>query len=149
MRYALLSFIALLLPLSSAATAPQTEAKPAKLSIRIVDLRNHNGQLIFSVFDQPDGFPNVEKKAKNWQVKTIDADSVTFECELPPGVYAASVLHDENKNNQMDKNAVGIPAEGYGVTNNPKPKFRQATFKEATFTLPAEGATMTISVQYF
>jgi len=149
MRYLLLSFLALLLPHASAASAPPTDQKLAKLTVRIVDLRNHKGQVIFSVFDQPDGFPNVEKKAKNWQIKSIDVDTVTFECELPPGAYAASVLHDENKNNQMDKNGVGIPTEGYGVTNNPKPKFRQATFKEATFTLPAEGATMTISLQYF
>jgi len=149
MCYLLLSFLALLLPHASAASAPPTDQKLAKLTVRIVDLRNHKGQVIFSVFDQPDGFPNVEKKAKNWQIKSIDADTVTFECELPPGAYAASVLHDENKNNQMDKNGVGIPTEGYGVTNNPKPKFRQATFKEATFTLPAEGATMTISLQYF
>ena len=149
MRYLLLSFLALLLPHASAASAPPTDQMLAKLTVRIVDLRNHKGQVIFSVFDQPDGFPNVEKKAKNWQIKSIDADTVTFECELPPGAYASSVLHDENKNNQMDKNGVGIPTEGYGVTNNPKPKFRQATFKEATFTLPAEGATMTISLQYF
>jgi uncharacterized protein (DUF2141 family) len=49
----------------------------------------------------------------------------------------------------VHKNIAGIPVEGYGVTNNPKPALRAATFKEATFTLPGEGATMTISLQYF
>src|SRR5437763_709308 len=143
-------FFALFAPSRSLSipAAPATEPL-AKLTIRVVDLRNHKGQLIFGVFDQPVGFPNVETKSKNWQVKTIDTDSVTFECELPPGVYAASVLHDENSNGQMDKNGVGMPQEGYGVTNNPKPRLRPATFKEATFTLPPEGATMTISLQYF
>jgi uncharacterized protein (DUF2141 family) len=59
------------------------------------------------------------------------------------------VLHDENSNNKMDTNAIGIPLEGYGVTNNPKPGFRAATFKESVFTLPKEGATLKISIQYF
>ena len=84
----------------------------------------------------------------NWQVRDPDADSVTFEADLPPGVYGASVLHDENRNNQMDRNLAGIPQEGYGVTNNPKPACA-ATFGEATFTLPPEGKAMTISLQYF
>ena len=49
----------------------------------------------------------------------------------------------------MDKGFGGIPLEGYGVTNNPKPRLRKATFAEAAFTLPPEGARMTISLQYF
>jgi len=57
----------------------------------------------------------------------------------PDSPGCSSVLHDENKNGKMDKNIAGIPVEGYGVTNNPKPALRAATFKEATFTLPAEG----------
>jgi uncharacterized protein (DUF2141 family) len=149
-RFVFAFFFALLAPSRSLHTSAAPASQPdAKLTVRVVGLRNHKGQLIFGVFDQPDGFPNVEGKSKNWQVKSIDADSVTFTCELPPGRYGASVLHDENKNNQMDKNGVGIPTEGYGVTNNPKPKLRAATFKEALFTLPPEGATLTISVQYF
>ena len=59
------------------------------------------------------------------------------------------MLHDDNANGDMDKNLAGIPTEGYGVTNNPKPAFRAATFNEAAFDLPASGREMTISVQYF
>ena len=81
--------------------------------------------------------------------KLIGSDEIVFAAELPPGDYAATVLHDENKNNSMDTNLIGIPTEGYGVTNNPKPRFRAAKFKEAIFNLPAGGAEMTISVQYF
>src|SRR5690242_13711085 len=126
----------------------------ATLTIKITDLRTHKGQLIFGVFRTADGFPTESQKSVNWQIKPADstdagADTVTFTCQLPPGRYGASVLHDENKNGKMDKNFVGIPQEGYGVTNNPKPKTRGATFKESLFTLPPEGATLTISVQYF
>jgi uncharacterized protein (DUF2141 family) len=129
------------------AAAPASEPTTVRLVIRVTDLRNRDGQLIFGVFKQADGFPNVQQKAVNWQVKPASSDGV-FACELPPGVYAASVLHDENSNGDMDRNVAGIPKEGYGVTNNPKPNYRQATFKEATFTLPAGGAEMTISIQY-
>ena len=120
----------------------------ATLTIRVADLRNHKGDLIFGVFKQADGFPSVKDKSVNWQVKAA-ADGVEFTAKLTPGKYAASVLHDENRNSKMDTDAVGVPTEGYGVTNNPKPRFRGATFKEAIFDLPPQGATLTISLQYF
>lgn len=130
------------------ATAPSTQAAGAPLTITIKDLRNHKGTLIFGVFNQPVGFPNVESKSVYWEVRAADAGSVTFATGLPPGRYAASVLHDENRSGEMDRGFGGLPLEGYGVTNNPKPKMRAATFDEATFTLPPEGKEMTISVQY-
>lgn len=130
-------------------SAPPTTQPMAKLRIEVVDIRASKGQLIFGVFKTADGFPSQDKKSVNWQVKPADKNGAVFECELPPGKYGASVLHDENSNNKMDTNAIGIPLEGYGVTNNPKPSFRAATFKESVFTLPKEGATLKISMQYF
>ena len=109
---------------------------------------NRKGSLIFGVFTSADGFPSEEKKSVAWEVKKADADSHIFTVKLPPGVYGVSVLHDENDNARMDT-SFGIPKEGYGVTNNPKPKFRAAKFSESTFDLPAESKELTISLQYF
>jgi uncharacterized protein (DUF2141 family) len=145
---ALIAIVVAAYSFAGPATAPATQPT-ATLTITIKDLRNHDGQLIFGVFKTAAGFPTDSKKAANWQVKKIDADTVTFTCDLPPGKYGASVLHDENKNDKMDKNVAGIPKEGYGETNNPKPRFRAATFDESLFTLPPEGKILTISVQYF
>lgn len=128
--------------------APATQ-QVARLTITVVDLRNHQGQLVFGVFKSPDGFPAERRKSVDWQIKPAHEKSLVFTVDLPPGKYAASVLHDENKNGKMDKNFAGIPEEGYGVTNNPKPRLRAATFDEARFTLPRDGATLTISIQYF
>lgn len=133
----------------SEATAVNPSAPPVKVTIHVTDLRNHKGQLIFGIFKTKDGFPSKQEKSVNWQVTKIDQDKVVFVAELPPGEYGASVLHDENGDNDLDTNLIGIPTEGYGVTNNPKPKFRAATFKESVFTLPADGAELTISMQYF
>lgn len=126
------------------------EPQRANLTVRVIDLRNHKGDLIFGVFDRPDGFPSVKEKSVGWQVKPAEsADVVEFTIKLAPGKYAASVLHDENRNGKMDRDTVGLPVEGYGVTNNPKPRLRAASFKEALFELPPRGAVLTISIQYF
>jgi uncharacterized protein (DUF2141 family) len=139
---------------SSATTRPAIKSTGALLRVTITDVRNGKGDLVFGVFTQPDGFPNVASKSVYWEVKPAAPPAaaggrVTFTTRLPPGRYAAGVLHDENRSGDMDKNLAGIPTEGYGVTNNPKPRFRKATFPEATFTLPPDGADVTIAVQYF
>lgn len=136
-------------PSGSAAGESGSDQPTARLTVNVVDLRNHDGQLVFGVFRAAKGFPSDRRRSVNWQVREIDADTVQFTCDLPPGKYAASALHDENANNKMDQNLFGVPREGYGVTNNPKPRFRGARFGEATITLPPEGATHTISLQYF
>jgi uncharacterized protein (DUF2141 family) len=132
----------------SPATSPATAQSGAPLSVTIADLRNKKGVLIFGVFNQADGFPNKEKKSVYWEVRDANTTNLTFTCRLPPGKYAASVLHDENRSGEMDRGIGGLPLEGYGVTNNPKPRLRAATFNEATFDLPPEGKELTISVQY-
>ena len=68
---------------------------------------------------------------------------------LPFGAYAIGCVHDENGDGTLNTNFLGIPKEGYGVSNNPKPKFGAATFEQGKFTLPPEGAELTISLQYF
>src|SRR5262245_33971926 len=95
-----------------------TEASPkATLTVVVKELGNHQGKLIFGVFKSAEGFPKEEKHSVAWEVRAIDADTMTFTARLTPGIYAASVLHDENDNGQMDFGAFGVPKEGYGVTN--------------------------------
>lgn len=132
-------------PTTAAATSVPSGAT---LTVTVKDLRNRKGDLVFGVFERADGFPNVEKKAVYWKVKGAGDGEATFAARLPPGRYAASVLHDENRSGDMDRGFGGLPQEGYGVTNNPKPKMRAATFGEATFTLPPEGTELSISIQY-
>src|SRR5436305_1576463 len=85
-------------PAPASASGPGPSTAPAALApitIKVTDLRNHRGQLIFGIFRSPDGFPNDSTKAVVWQVKNADADTVSFTASLPPGRYGASVLHDE------------------------------------------------------
>src|SRR5262245_5754196 len=74
----------------------------ARLKVEVVDVRAKKGQLTYGVFKTADGFPKEEKKSVYWKVVPADTKTVVFECELPPGKYSASVLHDENSSGDMD-----------------------------------------------
>ena len=63
--------------------------------------------------------------------------TVTF--DVPPGAYAVSTLHDENKNNKMDTNAFGFPKEGYGASNNVVTHLHAASFDQAKFQVSDSG----------
>jgi uncharacterized protein (DUF2141 family) len=51
---------------------------------------------------------------------------------LDPGQYAIILFHDENGNGKLDRNALGVPTEPYGFSNNvrgflgPQPSKKQS-----------------------
>mgnify|MGYP004006285489 FL=1 len=54
---------------------------------------------------------------------------------LPTGKYLVSIYLDENLNNKMDYNFIGIPKEQYGFSTKKIIKFRKPKFDEASFIL--------------
>ena len=69
----------------------------------------------------------------------------TFE-NVPAGKYAVMVFHDENNNNKMDKNFLGIPKEGYGASKNKLPFASAPTFNDNMFMLK-DGATGNVLIR--
>ena len=57
---------------------------------------------------------------------------VVFE-DVAPGRYGIVVLHDENENRKIDRNFIGLPKEGWGMSNNPRPGFSAPNFEAAAF----------------
>ncbi|MDA9242266.1 DUF2141 domain-containing protein [Flavobacteriaceae bacterium] len=54
---------------------------------------------------------------------------------LPTGKYLVSIYLDENLNNKMDYNFIGIPKEQYGFSTKKLIRFRKPKFDEASFIL--------------
>jgi uncharacterized protein (DUF2141 family) len=134
-------------PSSQAQSNPNSDTN-ADLTIDITDLRDAKGSIRISVYSAPDGFMKDDSKANAKGVVSASADRKYITFHLPPGKYAVALFHDENDNGKLDTNFLGIPTEGYGVSNNPKPKFRAPRYKEALFDLPKEGKSANISLQY-
>jgi len=60
-----------------------------------------------------------------------------------------AVVYDENGNGRLDKNFVGIPSEGYGVSNNRTYAMASPKWDESRFTLAArEAAVLRVSLRY-
>jgi uncharacterized protein (DUF2141 family) len=134
-----LGILALLMTMTHS-PLPAQAPKDDTLTIRVVGARNTKGTIRVALFRSGEGFPGDASKAIRLDHGPIDAQTLSSHIvlgDLPAGVYAVSVFHDENMNGKLDKNLMGIPKEGYGASNNPERKMRAPTFEEAKFSLKA------------
>lgn len=102
----------------------------SNITVKVTDVDSNEGQLIFRLFASDEGFPASGKQAFRQALVVAQKGSMshTFK-EVPPGFYAISVAHDENKNNEVDRNFIGMPKERVGVSNQikfGKPNFERS-----------------------
>jgi uncharacterized protein (DUF2141 family) len=125
---------------------------PQKCSLTITAQKFHGsrGNAVIAIYSSADGFPDAPEKAVRKVLAPIVDDSATAVIDdLEPGTYAAVVLHDENGNGKMDKTMMGRPKEGYGVSNNAKPRvFGPPSFRDAAFVLDSSGRKLVIDIHY-
>ncbi len=65
-----------------------------------------------------------------------------------PGVYALAIYHDANANQSFDRTGIGLPAEGYGFTNNPATLAGLPSFRSVRLDVPRTGLTTRIQMKY-
>lgn len=103
----------------------------ASINIKVTNIKNLKGVIRVGIINKETDFPYDAFTGKKIPVGK-DSMNVKF-TDLPPGEYAIVVHHDENCNNKLDKNALGVPLEGYCFSNNAKalttpPKFKYVKF---------------------
>lgn len=119
--------------------------KTGKLIIKITGIRNAEGNIRVAL--RTDENTIVDSKVVEIDKKTLTAEAV-FD-NLPEGTYGVAVIHDENKNEKLDFNDVGMPLEGYGHSNNPAKRPGPPNFDETRFAFAAPGSTIGIALIYW
>lgn len=107
------------------------------LIVKVENIKRPNGNICLLLFNQPDGYPKDRNKALMSDFRPVNGrNTVTFELgHLNYGNYAVAILHDENNNQRMDYNMLGIPKEGFGFFNVSGTIMRVPTFEETSITL--------------
>lgn len=137
-------------PPSGAEPTITLEPGTSTLAVDLEGLRNEKGTMYCSLFNAPEGFPGpspIVNGARELQPSQKPLH-VSWE-NLPAGKYAVTCQHDEDDDGTLDANFLGIPTEGYGVTNNIYPSNRAPSFDEAKVDLTdAQQASFTITLKY-
>lgn len=130
-----MKLLVLILTLFAFASQPKEDNT---LQLTVNKVKSTQGVVRVLLFKGPDGFPDVVEKAySNASVKIVDNKArITFE-NLPEGTYALSVFHDSQNTGKLRTNALGIPRDGYGFSNNATGTFGPPSFEKASFKVTA------------
>jgi len=118
------------------------------LTVNISNIANSRGDILIGLYNNASSFIIIDRVYRKGKIELSkqNISSYIFK-NIPDGTYAISLFHDENSNNELDENFLGIPKEGYGFSNNIRPALRGATFEEAGFKLNRD-INLTIEMGY-
>ena len=97
------------------------------LEMEINNLQSNNGPLYIRILDENENPVIVGTSSVINYSSKISFDSIS------PGKYAIQFFHDENENQKMDFNLIGIPKEKFGSSNDVKPILGPPKFEKMLF----------------
>lgn len=120
-----------------------------KVTVIIEGLKDDNGAALVTLYNSAKGFPGDRRYAVKKAKTTISSRmaQVIFE-GFPAGEYAVSAFHDENGDGELGKNFIGVPTEGYGVSNNQKPGLGHPSYEKARFVVVDADVTLKVIMRY-
>ena len=134
----------------AAALAFTLPAAAADLAVEVNGIRSDKGKVYVAVHAAVDGveFPaSAGMIAGGWKLAQTSGMKVVFR-GLPSARYAVNAFHDENGNEELDTNILGVPLEGYGFANDAKGIMGPPSFGDASVSLADAGATVTVTMGY-
>lgn len=113
-------------------------AHAADLTITVKGVRSADGAVFLAVYDSESSFMKVPQAKTTRRMDAGKGDLKVVIHGLPAGKYAIAGYHDENGNGKLDTNALGMPEEGYGFSNDARGVFGPPKFSEAVFEFDGE-----------
>lgn len=100
-----------------------------KIEITIKGIEKVKGTVLVAVYNSEDSF--MKKHVLSAKQKVSDKQVTVVIENVKAGDYAITTFHDENDNEKLDTNFIGIPNEPYGFSNDAKGSFGPPSFDKA------------------
>jgi len=143
-----MSFRASFLALAAALVLTAGPASAARIIVTIDGLKNAQGNVFVGLYASPAKFLQGNQTDAQRRVKASTGPiTVTFD-NLPPGTYAVGAFHDENANDHLDTNVLGLPTEGYALSNGVRAVMAKPTFQQAAFSVGDGDKPVALHIRY-
>ena len=121
----------------------------ATVNINVSGIKSKKGQIILSVFKNSESYSQEKpyKKLK-FDKKDLINGSLELKCTLDVGVCGIIILDDENGNEDMDKNFLKMPKEGFGFSNYYMQSLKRVSFEDFKLNLNNGVNNVQIKVKY-
>ncbi len=120
-----------------------------RLEVTVRNVKSSRGSVMLTVYPA-----NKErwlaKRGKLFKLEVPATAPVTHACiALPTAAgYALAVYHDENGNRHFDRNWIGLPVEGFGVSRNPSSLIGLPSLEDSRFDALDGTTTLDIILHY-
>ncbi len=126
-------------------------AETGRIIVNIKNFPNDKGVVRSHLFcaKNPKDFPTESDNAFKKAIAQINNGTarIVFD-NVPYGAYAISAHHDANNNGAMDRNMIGYPKEGFGLSNNPRMLLPIPSFNKCKFELKSKEMEITIQLKF-
>lgn len=114
------------------------------IKVTITNIESNEGTLQVGLYNNSNLFlketyKSLTAKAKEGSIEVI------FE-NVPNGIYAISLYHDQDDNKKLNKLFGMIPTEPYGISNNAKEPYSAPLWEKAKFSIKNQNITQKISL---
>ncbi|WP_373519712.1 DUF2141 domain-containing protein [Pricia sp.] len=108
------------------------------LTVTVKNVKSNEGKVSVAVYDTKENFLKFDKVFKAESAPSQKGSTKVVLEDLPKGTYALAVFHDENGNDELDTNALGIPKEPLGFSKGKMKTFGPPSFEECSFELTSD-----------
>lgn len=123
-------------------------ASAARIVVTIDGVHSNQGNVFVGLYAGPAKFLEGNQNDAMRKVRASTAPMTVVFDNLPPGVYAVGAYHDENGNDHLDTNILGLPVEGYALSNGVRAVMSKPTFQQAAFSVGEQGAVVALHIRY-
>jgi len=119
------------------------------IHVHVHGLRNAAGTVKVVLYGpDPKSFLVKGEKTDAEREPAVEGDTTLCVAAPEDGRYAVVVYHDENDNHKFDRNWIGLPTEGFGVSNNPSLFLAAPKFEESSFEVNGEVTNVDVDMKY-
>jgi len=120
------------------------------LTFNITNIKNDNGYVLVALYNSEKGFPDKPSLTfKKQRVKAVKGTLSIVFSDIPPGKYAAGIVHDENDNQKLDTGFFGIPKEGFCFSNQAMGTVGPPSFESASISVSNKPVSQNLKMSYW
>ena len=121
--------------------------KKGTLIIKFNGMNSNSGNVKIALCNSDENYKNHKAPFIGKSIP-INKNSAVIEFDdLPIGDYAIKAFHDEDANDELNTNILGIPIEDYGFSNNARGMFGPPSWEDAKFGLNDETKIVEIEIK--
>ncbi len=108
------------------------------LTVTVKNVESNDGKVSVAVYENAENFLKFDKVFKADSAPSHKGSTEVVIKDLPEGKYAVAVFHDENDNDELDTNILGMPKEPLGFSRGKMKTFGPPSFDECAFELTSD-----------